>query len=98
MPKVILKHSGRVNLAIPTLEEASLTSVENWGNRVGSMTPSFYPKEFSEFFILGPAKRRMPNSHDCVDFIKTNNFDLSNVQGLVVLELLDTTFDFLEFQ
>ncbi len=97
MPKIIFMHEGKVDISIPTLKRTTEIACERWGDEIGLMKPSFYPTKETEFFIVGPANKKMPDSHDCVNFVRNQNFHFTNVQGLIIIESLDMIHNFLPF-
>jgi hypothetical protein len=79
-----------------TFAEVRELAVERWGNAVGNVDPSFFPVEDDHLVVFSGVNSKKHHSHDCLEFLKRNEFYFPNVHGLVFLELLDIEFNFLK--
>ncbi len=77
-------------------EEIQKLAIEKWGNDLGQMTPSFFPKKGDSISIFKGKGKTHPHFSDCVSTLKNNGLFMTNVTGLVLLEILDSEFDFLK--
>jgi hypothetical protein len=88
-------YQRQLNFAV-TFAEVRKLAVERWGDDIGNVHPSFFPGENDQLVVFNGVNSKKHHSHDCLEFLKRNEFHLPNVHGLVLLELLDKEFDFLK--
>ena len=77
-------------------EEIQKLAIEKWGKDIGQMTPSFFPNMYDSISIFKGSGKTHPHFSDCVSTLKNNGLFMTNVTGLVLLEILDSEFDFLK--
>lgn len=68
-------------------------SKEKWGNEVGGMGNSFHAQDGDRIELFRSAK--IPKTSESISFLIAQGLFLPNVQGLVILEYLDSIQEFL---
>jgi len=79
-----------------TAEEIRKKAIEKWGYDISNIKPSYFPDWKDSILILERGARVKPNFHQCTGFVAEHELLLTNVHGLVVLELLDWEYNFLQ--